>query len=79
MPLASEPAEDFVGEQHALLCAHGHLATQHLFVFFIADGDDRDLAAHARGNLQRLFDSVVVPFVDRVHEVVALDIVAGAV
>ena len=59
--------------------AHGHLAAQDLFVVVAADGDHRDVAAGFGDDLQGLFDRVVVRFVDRIDQVVALDIVSRAV
>ena len=54
MPLAVRPVEGLVGEQHALLGAHRHLAPQYFFVVFVADGNDRDVAADPGSDLQTL-------------------------
>ena len=69
--------EGFVGEQHALVGAHGHLPAQHFLVVVAANRDHGDVAADLGGDLEGLFDGVVVGFVDRIHQVVTFDIVPG--
>ena len=59
--------------------AHGHFPAQDLLVLFAADRHHGDVPAGPADDLQRLFDRVVIRFVDRIDEVVAFDIVPGGV
>ena len=79
MPLPSDPAEGVVGDQRGLVRAHGQFAAQDLFVVFAADRDHGDVAADAVANLQSFFDRVVVRFIHRIHEFVALNVVSGGI
>ena len=68
-----------VGDQHAVIGAHGHLSAQDLFVFLAADRGHGDVAADLGDDLQRLFHRIVVGFVDGIDQLVTLDVVARAV
>jgi hypothetical protein len=75
MPLAVGTFEGVVGAEHAVVGTHGHLPAQHLFGLVIAHGDNRDAAADPVTDLDGLFHGIVVPLVDRVDQVVLLDVV----
>ena len=77
--LAVRSVEGLVGDQDALVGAHGHLPAQHLFVLVVADGDDGDFATVPGGDLKGLFDRVVVRFIHRIDQVVSFDVVSGTV
>ena len=47
-----------------------------LLVIVAANRDDRDVSADFGDDLQRLFDRIVVRFIDRIDQVVAFDIVS---
>ena len=73
------PAERVVGNQHATGSAHGHLSAQDFLVLIAAHRHYRDVSTGAGGNLQCLFNRIIVRLVDRIDQVVALDIGSGAV
>jgi len=59
--------------------AHGHLTAQDFLAILAAYGHDRNLPAGFAGDLQGLFDGVVVWFVHRIHKVVTFDVVSQSV
>ena len=79
MPRAVRSAEGLVGDQHAMVSAHGHLPAQDLLVVFAADRDHGDVATDSGSDLKGLFDRVVVRFIHRIDQLVALDVVSRAV
>ena len=78
-PSAIRSAEGIVGDQYAVACAHGHLPAQDLLVIVATNGDNRDLSSYSGDDLERLFHRVVVRFVDRIDQLVALNIVSSRV
>ena len=76
---AVRAAEGLVRDQSGLVGAHGQLSAQDLLVVIAAHRNHGDVSAGPVHHLERLFDRVVVRFVDRIHEVVALDIASGTV
>ncbi len=79
MPRPSDPPKASSEISTPWLSAHGHFAAQDLLVIFAANRDHGDVASDPGDDLQGLFDRVVVRFVDRIDQVVALDVVARAV
>ena len=77
MPLPSEPLKAS-SESSTPVGAHGHLPAQDLFVLFAADRHHGDIAPDPVDDLQRLFDRVVVRLIHRINEVVAFNVVSGA-
>src|SRR5450755_1232141 len=59
--------------------AHGHLPAEDFLVVFAAHGNYRDVSTGFGDNLQSFFDRIVVGFVHRIDQLVALDIVSRAV
>src|SRR6185312_893825 len=59
--------------------AHGHLPAEDFLVVFPAHGNHRDVPTGFGDNLQSFFDRVIVGFVHRIDQLVALDIVSRAV
>ena len=68
--------EGFIGKQHGVFGAHGHLAAQDLFVILAAHRGHGDGATSPIDDLQRLFDRVVVRLIHRINQIVAFDVVS---
>lgn len=71
--------KSLVEKKHALLGTHGHLTAQNLLVFVAANRGDGHLAAGSGDNLQGLFDRIVVWLIDRIDQVIALNVIASPV
>src|SRR5579884_3766892 len=71
--------ESVIRDEHALVRAHRHLTAENLLVVLTAHGHNRDCPAHPADDLDRLFRRIVIKFIDRINQIVTLDVRSRAV
>ena len=62
-----------------MIRAHSHFPAEDLLVVFAANRGDGDVSANSGDDLKGLFDCVVIGFIDRIDQLVALDVISSAV
>ena len=58
IPRPSDPLEGLVGDQHAMVRAHGHFPAEDFLVVFAAHCGHRDVSTDFGDNLQGFFDGM---------------------
>ena len=59
--------------------AHGHLPAQDLLVIFATNCSDREASTDSGDDLQRLFNCIVVRFIDGIDQLITLDVISRAI